>query len=65
MRMAATEAAALAAQKAVEAVQSATSSKASAEDSKSWWKLLPKPPCFDQRQKSLDGRNALGYLNNI
>ena len=41
----ATEAAALAAQKAVEMVQS--TAKSTSDDSKSWWKLLPKPPTFD------------------
>ena len=65
MRMvAATEAAALAAQKAVEAVQSATSSKASAEDSKSWWKLLPKPPCFDHstREAEISGWKEWSWM---
>lgn len=46
----ATEAAALAAQKAAEAVQA----KPTAEDSRSWWKLLPKPPTFDHATREAE-----------
>eukprot|EP00435_Cladocopium_sp_Y103_P066418 s792_g28.t1 len=49
--VAATEAAALAAQKAVEMVSTA---KSTSEDSKSWWKLLPKPPTFDHSTREAE-----------
>ena len=48
--VAATEAAALAAQKAAEAVQS----RPAGEDSRSWWKLLPKPPTFDHATREAE-----------
>ena len=48
--VAATEAAALAAQKAAEAVQA----RPAAEDSRSWWKLLPKPPTFDHATREAE-----------
>lgn len=63
MRMvAATEAAALAAQKAVEAVQSAT--KSAGDDNRSWWKLLPKPPCFDHstREAEISGWKEWSWM---
>ena len=49
-RLVATEAAALAAQKAAEAVQA----RPTAEDSRSWWKLLPKPPTFDHATREAE-----------
>eukprot|EP00435_Cladocopium_sp_Y103_P029077 s3541_g7.t1 len=50
--VAATEAAALAAQKAVEAVQS--KSTALDDGSRQWWKLLPKPPTFDHSTREAE-----------
>lgn len=48
----AAEAAAVAARAATRAVQEAsTSSRPSTDDSKQWWKLLPKPPTFDHSSR--------------
>ena len=65
--VAATEAAARAAQKAVEMVESAAL-KATGDENRSWWKLLPKPPTSitrPGRQKSLDGKNGRGCLSSM
>ena len=61
--VAATEAAARAAQKAVEMVESAAL-KATGDENKSWWKLLPKPPNFDHstREAEISGWKEWSWM---
>ena len=61
--VAATEAAARAAQKTVEMVESAAS-RTTGDDNKSWWKLLPKPPNFDHstREAEISGWKEWSWM---
>ena len=61
--VAATEAAARAAQKAVEMVES-VALKATGDENRSWWKLLPKPPNFDHstREAEISGWKEWSWM---